>query len=345
MQETTRDRATGNRCLYRTMILAAMALAILSSAGWLDRFADDQVTETTSESIGIFVVSRGINAGISTLQSSEVGIGIASMQIGELLDPINDAAERLSSVMVWAIGSLLLQRFTLEIASTDLFRWGFTAIALATLLVLAIGEFQQKSNKRSPVLDGCRRVLIRVFVLAAMLRFIVPVFVAVSLLVSEQFLQPRIDEERENLETLQEEILRDEQEIVDLASSADQALDDADNQETVPEEEGILSNTINGINSLRTTVAGAVARALPAISMPSLSHITELREGAVEFVQGLTELLVLIAIKNIVLPLVFLAIAVKGALPIARGLLRLSSAGIVARDSQSVGKAVRTTVN
>ena len=59
--------------------------------------------------------------------------------------------------------------------------------------------------------------------------------------------------------------------------------------------------------------------------MPSLAQITDLRDRAVEFVQGLTELLVLIAIKNIVLPLVFLAIAVKGTVPIAKWLIRLSA--------------------
>ena len=75
------------------MILAAFALAILSSVGWLDNFAEDRISDTTNESIGIFVATRGINAAISTLQSSEVGIGIASVQIGELLDQINDAAD------------------------------------------------------------------------------------------------------------------------------------------------------------------------------------------------------------------------------------------------------------
>ena len=280
MQANRRTSTTDNRFLYRTMILAAFALAILSSAGWLDSFADDRISETTNESIGIFFVSRGINAGISTLQSSEVGIGVASMQIGELLDPINDATERLSSVMVWAIGSLLLQRFTLELASTALFKWGFVAIACVTLLVLAIAEYQRAKNKPNAGLNRFRAVLIRIFVLAAMLRFVVPTFVAISLLLSDQFLQARIDEESGNLETMQEEISTDEQ-------------------------QGIFPNILDGI--------------------PSLSQITNLGERAAEFVQGLTELLVVVAIKNLVLPLVFLLIAVKGTLPIAGCLMRLST--------------------
>ena len=324
MQEKTCSRMTENRYIYRTMILAALALAVLSSAGWLDNFAEGHISDTTNESIGIFVVSRGINAGISTLQSSEVGIGIASMQIGQLLDPINDAAERLSSVMVWAIGSLLLQRFTLEVASGTLFKWGFVAIACVTLAVLLIGEYQRSRNRPSVSLDRYRGVFIKIFVLAAMLRFIVPAFVAVSLLVSQQFLQPRIDEERVGLAELQEEISSDEQEIVDLAANVEQILDGQSAQVPAPDEQGIVSNTLGGLNRLLSTVTNAVDRVLPEISMPSLSQITELRESAVEYVQGLTELLVLIAIKNIVLPLVFLVIAVKGAVPVAKLSMRLS---------------------
>ncbi len=326
MQEKTRDQTTGNRYLYRIMILAAFALAILSSAGWLDRFAEDRISDTTNESIGIFVVSRSINAGISTLQSSEVGIGIASMQIGELLDPINDAAERLSSVMVWAIGSLLLQRFTLEVASGTLFKWGFVLIACLTLVALLLAEYRRSRNKPIARLDRYRGVLIRIFVLAAMLRFIVPAFVAISLLVSQQFLQPRIDAERAGLAELQEEISGGEQEIVDLAVDAEQSQEGLSTQEPPSEDEGFLGNALDVLDDLRSTVTNAADRVLPDISMPGLSRITDLRDTAVEYVQGLTELLALIAIKNIVLPLVFLAIAVKGTVPIAKCLMRVSAA-------------------
>ena len=326
MQEKTRDQTTDNRYLYRIMMLAAFALAILSSAGWLDRFAEDRISDTTNESIGIFVVSRSINAGISTLQSSEVGIGIASMQIGELLDPINDAAERLSSVMVWAIGSLLLQRFTLEVASGTFFKWGFVLIACLTLVALLLAEYRRSRNKPIARLDRYRGVLIQIFVLAAMLRFIVPAFVAISLLVSQQFLQPRIDAERAGLAELQEEISGGEQEIVDLAVDAEQSQEGQSAQEPPSEDGGFLDNALDVLDDLRSTVTNAADRVLPDISMPGLSRITDLRDTAVEYVQGLTELLVLIAIKNIVLPLVFLAIAVKGTVPIAKWLMRVSAA-------------------
>ncbi len=115
-----------------------------------------------------------------------------------------------------------------------------------------------------------------------------------------------------------------EQEIMDLATNAKQALDDRIAQEPERDEQGIFSNPLGGLNRLLSTVTDVVNRMLPDVNMPGPSQITDLRDRAVEFVQRLTGLLVLVAIKNIVLPLVFLAIAVKGTLPIAKWLFRMS---------------------
>ena len=107
--------------LHRAFILAAVALVLtaFSFHGALDDFAHAQVVETTNESIGIYVISRAINASVSILQTSQVNVPLlASVQVGEMLDPVNDAVERLSSIVVWAVGSLFLQRILLEIAAS-----------------------------------------------------------------------------------------------------------------------------------------------------------------------------------------------------------------------------------
>ena len=72
-----------------------MALSALSFHGALDRFARERVKETTIETIGIYAVARVINSGVSVLQSAEVGVGL-QVNPGEILDPLNDATERLS---------------------------------------------------------------------------------------------------------------------------------------------------------------------------------------------------------------------------------------------------------
>ena len=150
-----------------TMILAAFILALiaLSSIGALDKLAKDRVKETRNESAGIYLLSRSINAAVSLAQTTK---------IGELLDPINDAAERLSSAMAWAIGSLFLQEIVLEVTSNFIFKWSFFAIGLVTIPALLLGRYSD--------------LLVRIFIVAAIFRFIVPAFVIISLLLSQIFL-------------------------------------------------------------------------------------------------------------------------------------------------------------
>ena len=44
-----------------------LVLTVLSLHGALDRFAYDRLADTTTESIGIYALSRTINAGISSV--------------------------------------------------------------------------------------------------------------------------------------------------------------------------------------------------------------------------------------------------------------------------------------
>ena len=189
-----------------------LVLAGLSLHGTLDHFAHDRLTETTTESIGIYALSRTINAGISVLQSSQFGIGI-SVQLGELLDPINDAVERLSSTMVWAMGSLLLQRLVLEVTSTEVFRWSFFCIGVATFAVLLASAWKRchdliRVRLRVPEvsLARCRNLFIRIFVVGAIIRFIVPVFVIVSVMAAEMFLGVTVQEHRDRLSALSADV-------------------------------------------------------------------------------------------------------------------------------------------
>ena len=131
---------------YRAILFSfvAIALTAFSFHGELDEFAHAQVVETTSESIGIYVISRGINALVSVLQTSQVNVPfLASAQVGEMLDPVNDAVERLSSIVVWAVGSLFLQRIMIEIAASSVFKWILCSLALATVATLLLMEWER----------------------------------------------------------------------------------------------------------------------------------------------------------------------------------------------------------
>ena len=199
----------------RTMIVTAsvLVLTVLSSSGALDNYAKEHVEETRNESIGIYAISKSINAGISVLQSTQFSIGIASTQIGELLDPINDAVERLSSVIVWAIGSLFLQQIVIQVVANSVFRWGFVVIGLAAILSLMLANLERSRDWFSKTfkfskdnLDSWSGKLARAFVFAAIFRFIVPVFVLLSCAVSQMLLDSKIDEHKDNLSHFKQDL-------------------------------------------------------------------------------------------------------------------------------------------
>ena len=199
----------------RAMVLAVFtaALAALSFHGALDDFAHEQVADTTAQSIGIYATARVINGAVSMLQTSQVNLPLASLQVGELLDPVNDAVERLSSALAWAIGSLFLQRIVLEVASGPVFKWAFFAIGLAAISALLLCGWNRSRNVflRSfaipeAVLHRCRSVVLRVFVIAVIFRFIVPVFVALGFLLSQMLLDSEIDRNEEALSSFSAQI-------------------------------------------------------------------------------------------------------------------------------------------
>ena len=188
-------------------LAAVLALTAISTHGTLDTFADELLGETTAESFGLYVLARGINAAVSVFQSAEVNAVVGSLSVGEALDPVNDAVERFSSVMVLAIGSLLLQEVVLAFVSSAVFRWIFALVGGVTLLTLAV-VWRRRAVGAPGVglLDRFCGAAVKIFVLASIVRFIVPVFVVVSYLAAQALLQPEIDRHSGELSAISEAV-------------------------------------------------------------------------------------------------------------------------------------------
>ena len=194
---------------YRAIFFSAVAipLAILSFHGALDDLAFSKLSELKEASIALLVVSMGINAIVSVLQSIEFDAFISSVEIGQVLDPINDAAERFSDSLMWAIGSLFIQDILLKIVSGSMLKWAFLVITVLTAGTLLLA---QSDRIRAGIIStfGVSHValaqfqglLIKTFVVATIFRFIVPTFAVASFLVSQALVAPEIEKQREKLE-------------------------------------------------------------------------------------------------------------------------------------------------
>lgn len=382
--------------LCRAMIVGAVSLVLVAVSfdGGLDEFAQEQVAETTNESIGIYVVSRAINAVVSVLQTSQVNVPLlASAQVGQMLDPVNDAVERLSSIVVWAVGSLFVQRILLEVAASPVFKWILCSIGVMTIAALLLAELGRVrmwccqvfgvSDRR---LERGRDWLVRILVVAAIFRFIIPVFIGISFLVSQIFLATEIAKSREQLSVLRTQVSNiasstspdsgslqkkrtDEetriqgleeskasaqQEMERLDTRIGQLTDEVGWRRVLPEILGGVSpgDELRAAKELRQEVdreiehienaIGESEEALECIDRriaggscdSLLDRVSKAGKAGMSQVRGMfgelnematdiTMLLIAIAIKNILFPIVFLMGAVKCSLPVARHLSRL----------------------
>ena len=117
-------------------VLDSTLLASISSGA--DNYLDDVFTRAGLS----FVYARAINGIVSVLQSIVVEVSFASINVFEVLDPMNDLVERFSWVMLAATGSVLIQKTLIEIGS-----WlGVFVIGTTGFAVTLIGMWFRDNN-------------------------------------------------------------------------------------------------------------------------------------------------------------------------------------------------------
>lgn len=131
--------STTQQLTTQRRVLATLLLLLLTAVNWwpyLDVLAQQYLTDTISSNALVFGVVRTLNGVISVIQSSDVGIGVASITIGEIFDPVNDLVERFSGLLLVSLTALGIQQvillFTTSIALKVLFSL-FTALFIVFL--------------------------------------------------------------------------------------------------------------------------------------------------------------------------------------------------------------------
>ena len=100
---------------------------------------DGLLRNAITVNLEIYATSRALNAAISVVQSAEVSLLVANVDVGELLDPVNDAVERFSTVLTWATASLLVQKFIITLIGSTAYKTIATMAALIYLSAVALG--------------------------------------------------------------------------------------------------------------------------------------------------------------------------------------------------------------
>ncbi|HLV17384.1 MAG TPA: hypothetical protein VKY70_07940 [Pseudomonas sp.] len=174
-----------------------VAVALLVALAWLD-LLDAQASRHTMgvmmESLAAFGIARVLNGVISVLQSVQLSIGVASVTVGEALDPLNDLVEMYATLMKLSIGSLIIQNILLEIVSTLFFK---VLIAVAGLLLVVSVLLRGLAASALPF---------RLFVFSVFLRFAVVLAVGCSSLVDSFILEQRLAEKVQHVDSFSQQV-------------------------------------------------------------------------------------------------------------------------------------------
>ncbi|MEH6550749.1 MAG: hypothetical protein V7711_05690 [Pseudomonadales bacterium] len=176
---------------YALSILIVVAVAIAWS-GVIDQLSADYVGASITDAGIIFGTARGLNAVVSVAQGTELNLPFLTLALGEVLDPVNDLIERFSAVMVFVLGSVMLQKILLVLAASNAFNILFSLIGLA--LVGASFKFGAASDSK----------VLRFFLLACFFRFSLAFVAMANAYVDYQFLEGSESASHESMKEYQQ---------------------------------------------------------------------------------------------------------------------------------------------
>jgi len=259
------DRKT----LWTILAVAAIATAL---TGWADSVAEDYAEQALKRALVTFAAARTLNGVISVVQSTEIGVGV-TVAIGEVLDPINDLVERFSAVMLVAASSLGLQNVLLNITASP----GVTALlVIAAVVAIALLWWPGKIGNTRWV--AAPRILIVVIAI----RFLVPLLIVSTNLVTDTFLAAEQAEATAALEG---------------TSMAIKELNDE------------IEATTDSDQSLMDRLGSVIDESLRAIDVTA--RLDALKANAAKAAEHIVQLIVLFVLQTIILPLAILWLLIE----------------------------------
>jgi hypothetical protein len=203
------------------LVILVSATVLVSALTPVDRLAETQYNALFQRALVTFALARTLNGVISAVQGTELalqpaGVGV-TLTPGQVLDPVNDLVERFSWVMLGATISLGIQQVLLDVG-----QWWGVKLLLAALALLWLWVWLRRSVSGSGASGHTEKMVFRIFIIVAFIRFAVPVAMIANEGLYRVFLETRFEESTQVIESAGTEI----REI--NASEAPPNLDDAD---------------------------------------------------------------------------------------------------------------------
>ncbi len=250
------------------LTLLALVAVLAGTLRFADQGTHDMLDKSLLQASGSFAVARVLDASISVVKSTQVSVGVASIELGEVLNPLSDLVDKFSWVMTFAVGSLALQKILLVITSSTIANGLLAAVAVAFIAGLwwnRLAEF--------------RPFLFAAFKVTLLIRFAVILTVALSLLMSQLFLNQQIEESSQQVESL---------------SLSVKELSEPETTEVPQQERSAWDTLKHKLDKVTGTVSA------------HLEKFGEIKEELDRSVLNFMNLMILFLLKTVLMPLGFL---------------------------------------
>jgi len=179
--------------LLIVVVAALFFAASFAKLPGIDRLADDYFSQSIKAATLAYASTRAVNAVVSVVKESHLelapaGVGV-TIAVGQVLDPIDDMTERLSTMLVAAIASIGIQKIGYEIGMAISFK------AVAIVLLLSIPFLWMNTASGASLVQPA----IKLCLILLLLRFMLPISAIVSESIYTTWLKPMVETSVENL--------------------------------------------------------------------------------------------------------------------------------------------------
>ncbi|WP_457598849.1 hypothetical protein [Hydrogenimonas sp.] len=181
---------------WKPLAVLAFAASLLLIAGRFGPLVESGYTQKTLlKTTATYAVVRGVNALVSVFKESQInvepaGIGM-TLALGQVLDPLDDLTERISTLLVYSILALGLQELAAEFGGKWLLYLGAAAALLSLAGLFAKAPFARFGNGA-----------LKSSLMVAALSLLMPLNLYLNDIFYKTLLLPKIERSQERLERL-----------------------------------------------------------------------------------------------------------------------------------------------
>ncbi len=175
------------------LLVGLLTLDLIVSLGPPKERVNQYINDSMAMAAKTYVVCSIVNGIVSTIKESSVsaspgGVGV-EIEVGQVLDPVDDAVERIAGLASTSLAVSGVQKIVFNII-TEKITWVFILFSILTLVLYLVFP-EAKFNS----------ALLRIFFVVLFVRLSIPVMCGVGIWIDDEYIQKGIDA---NLASLKE---------------------------------------------------------------------------------------------------------------------------------------------